>query len=166
MIAISINDLTLRFGTTTIFEKISFSLEENDKLGIIGVNGSGKSSLFKLILGEYEAEEGNVFISKGKNVGVLTQEGAFTVSDLCGDSALEQMYTAFPELLRMESRIAELEQQLSLQNGRDPSVGASLTAEYTELYNRFVSRAAWNSEAVAPPFSKKWALMKTSPASR
>ena len=139
MIAISINDLTLRFGTTTILEKISFSLEENDKLGIIGVNGSGKSSLFKLILGEYEAEEGNVFISKGKNVGVLTQEGAFTVSDLCGDSALEQMYTAFPELLRMESRIAELEQQLSLQNGRDPSVGASLTAEYTELYNRFVS---------------------------
>ena len=138
MIAISINDLTLRFGTTTILEKVSFSLEENDKLGIIGVNGSGKSSLFKLILGEYEAEEGNVFISKGKTVGVLTQEGAFTVSDLCGDTALEQMYTAFPELLRMEARIAELEQELSLQTGRDPSVGASLTAEYTELYNRFV----------------------------
>ena len=138
MTAISINDLTLRFGTTTILEKISFSLEENDKLGIIGVNGSGKSSLFKLILGEYEAEEGNVYISKGKSVGVLTQEGAFTVSDLCGDTALEQMYTAFPELLRMESRIAELEQQLSLQTGRDPAVGASLTAEYTELYNRFV----------------------------
>ena len=138
MIAISINDLTLRFGTTTILEKVSFSLEENDKLGIIGVNGSGKSSLFKLILGEYEAEEGNVYISKGKTVGVLTQEGAFTRSDLCGDSALEQMYTAFPELLRMETRIAELEQQLGLQNGRDPSVGTSLSAEYTDLYNRFV----------------------------
>ena len=138
MIAISINDLTLRFGTTTILEKISFSLEENDKLGIIGVNGSGKSSLFKLILGEYDAEEGNVYISKGKSVGVLTQEGAFTVSDLCGDTALEQMYTAFPELLRMEARIAELEQKLSLQTGRDPAIGASLTAEYTELYNRFV----------------------------
>ena len=138
MIAISINDLTLRFGTTTILEKVSFSLEENDKLGIIGVNGSGKSSLFKLILGEYEAEEGNVYISKGKSVGVLTQEGAFTVSDLCGDSALEQMYTAFPELLSMESRIAYLEGELAKQTGRDPSLGNSLTTEYTELYNRFV----------------------------
>ena len=138
MIAISINDLTLRFGTTTILEKVSFSLEENDKLGIIGVNGSGKSSLFKLILGEYEAEEGNVYISKGKSVGVLTQEGAFTVSDLCGDTALEQMYTAFPELLRMETRIAELEASLSAQTGRDTSMSNSLSAEYTELYNRFV----------------------------
>ena len=138
MIAISINDLTLRFGTTTILERISFSLEENDKLGIIGVNGSGKSSLFKLILGEYEPEEGNVYISKGKSVGVLTQEGAFTISDLCGDTALEQMYTAFPELLAMESRIAYLEGELSKQTGRDPSLGNSLTTEYTELYNRFV----------------------------
>ena len=51
MIAISINDLSLEYGTTTILEKVSFSLEETDKLGIIGVNGSGKSTLFRLILG-------------------------------------------------------------------------------------------------------------------
>ena len=138
MIAISINDLTLRFGTTTILEKVSFSLEENDKLGIIGVNGSGKSSLFKLILGEYEPEEGNVYISKGKTVGVLTQEGAFTVSDLCGDTALEQMYTAFPELLRMETRIAELESAMSKHSEHEGSPNHSLITEYTELYNRFV----------------------------
>jgi len=138
MIAISINDLTLRFGTTTILEKISFALEENDKLGIIGVNGSGKSSLFKLILGEYEAEEGNVYISKDKTVGVLTQEGAFTVSDLCGDTALEQMYTAFPELLHMEARIADLEARLGVQSGKDATLGTALSAEYTDLYNRFV----------------------------
>ena len=138
MIAISINDLTLRFGTTTILEKVSFSLEENDKLGIIGVNGSGKSSLFKLILGEYEPEEGNVYISKGKTVGVLTQEGAFTVSDLCGDTALEQMYTAFPELLRMEARIAELEGAMSRHSEHESSPNHSAITEYTELYNRFV----------------------------
>ena len=51
MIAISVNDLSLSYGTTPILEKVSFSLEENDKLGIIGVNGSGKSTLFRLILG-------------------------------------------------------------------------------------------------------------------
>ncbi len=135
MTAISINDLTLRFGTTTILEHISFSLEEGDKLGIIGVNGSGKSSLFKLILGEYEAEEGNVYISKGKTVGVLTQEGAFTVSDLCGDSAIEQMYTAFPELLAMERRIADLEKQMTASG---ETVPPHVVSEHTELYNRYV----------------------------
>ena len=56
MIAINVSDLTLRFGTTSVLEKVSFSLEENDKLGIIGANGSGKTSLFKLITGEYDAE--------------------------------------------------------------------------------------------------------------
>ena len=60
MIAINVSDLTLRFGTTSVLEKVSFSLEENDKLGIIGANGSGKTSLFKLITGEYDAESGEV----------------------------------------------------------------------------------------------------------
>ena len=66
MIALSVTDLALRFGTTTILENISFSVDERDKLGIIGVNGSGKSSLFKLITGEYPATEGEVYLSKGK----------------------------------------------------------------------------------------------------
>ena len=63
MIAISVNDLSLSFGTTVILDKVSFSLEENDRLGIIGSNGSGKTSLFKLITGEYDATDGEVFIS-------------------------------------------------------------------------------------------------------
>ncbi|MBQ1230151.1 MAG: ABC-F family ATP-binding cassette domain-containing protein, partial [Clostridia bacterium] len=71
MIAISINDLSLSFGTTPILEKVSFSLEENDKLGIIGVNGCGKSTLFRLLLGELEHNEGSVFLSKGKSIGIL-----------------------------------------------------------------------------------------------
>ena len=51
MIVLSTTDLTLRFGTTSVLEKVSFSVDERDKLGIIGVNGSGKSSLFKLLTG-------------------------------------------------------------------------------------------------------------------
>ena len=51
MISISVNDLSLSFGTVPILDKVSFSLEENDKLGIIGVNGCGKSTLFRLITG-------------------------------------------------------------------------------------------------------------------
>ena len=94
MIVLSVTELALRFGTTTILENISFSLDERDKLGVIGVNGCGKSSLFKLITGEYEPTEGEVYLSKGKTVGILTQEGAFAEVGEDGtgdDSALEHM---------------------------------------------------------------------------
>ena len=70
MLAISINDLSLSYGVVPILEKVSFSLEENDKLGIIGVNGCGKSTLFSLILGEREPDEGDVFIARGKSIFV------------------------------------------------------------------------------------------------
>lgn len=139
MIAVSVNDLSLRFGVKSVLEKVSFSLNEGDKLGIIGVNGCGKSSLFKLILGEYEPDEGNVFISKDKSVGVLRQDEAFLASELCGDSVLEQMYAAFPELVRDETRLSELESMLSAKDKHDEAEIGSLSHEYTELYRKFVS---------------------------
>ncbi len=137
MIAINVSDLTLHFGTAPILEKVSFSLEETDKLGIIGANGSGKTSLFKLITGEYEADSGEVYISKGKSVGILSQYGAFDENDgeYEGQSALEHMYAAFPSLLRDEKRLSELEALLADHN--DP-LHAAYTNEYTTLHERFI----------------------------
>ena len=136
MIAISVNNLTLRFGTTSILEKISFSLEENDKLGIIGANGSGKTSLFKLITGEYEAEEGEIYISKGKTVGILSQYGAFSEEDASeGTTALEHMYAAFPALLAAEKRLSQLEILLADHTDAKHSI---YTNEYMSLNDRFI----------------------------
>ena len=59
MLAITVNELSMSFGARDLFKKISFALEENDKLGIIGTNGCGKSTLFKIILGEQDATSGN-----------------------------------------------------------------------------------------------------------
>ena len=136
MIAISVNDLSLRFGTTSILEGVSFSLEENDKLGIIGNNGSGKTSLFKLITGEYDASEGEVYISKGKTVGILSQYGAFSDSDEYeGVTALEHMFAAFPALLEAEKRLSELESLLADANDTKHSI---YTNEYTALNEKFI----------------------------
>ena len=136
MTSISVNDLSLSFGIKPVLEKVSFSLEEGDKLGIIGVNGCGKSTLFKLILGELEPDEGNIFFSKNKTVGVLTQDGAFTVSDLCGHSVLEQMYTAYPQHLRAEARLAELETILH-DESKPAEETLRASTEYAELYRRY-----------------------------
>ena len=135
MTVISASDLSLSFGTNTIFENISFSLNENDKMGIIGINGSGKTSLLKVILGEYTPDNGEVFIAKGTTVGVLTQNGAFDASD--DDTPIEVMYAAFPELIAAEKRLAELQKKLTESNG-DASHIRTLN-EYNELNARYVA---------------------------
>ena len=128
MLAITVNGLSMSFGAKKLFENISFALEENDKLVIIGVNGCGKSTLFKIILGDASADSGSVFIAKDKSVGILTQDCAFEVSDEAGESALCQMYLAFPEHLAAEKRLSALEEKM--QNERDPDGAARLSAEY------------------------------------
>ena len=131
MIAISINELSLHYGTTVILDKVSFALEENDKLGIIGVNGCGKSTLFRLITGAQDPTEGSVYFSKGKTVGILTQDGAFDSKD-AGQSVLERMYDAFPQHLQAEKRLAELEERM--KSGDEQAIGA-----YTDLHEKYVS---------------------------
>lgn len=135
MLAITVNELGMSFGARELFSKVSFALEENDRLGIIGTNGCGKSTLFKIILGELEATEGNVYIAKNKSVGILTQDSAFEISDETGESALCQMYLAFPEHLRAEARLAEIEQKMSAEKDADEL--SRLSAEYSELYARY-----------------------------
>ena len=114
MIILSATSLTLQFGTDTVLENISFSVEEGDRIGVIGVNGCGKSSLFRMLChgvglpGGTEPTAGEVYLAKGRTVGILTQEGAFAEDgeDGNGDqSALEHMYHAFPELLAAETRL-------------------------------------------------------------
>ena len=131
MIAISTNDLSFSVGTTVILDKVTFSLEEGDKLGIIGVNGCGKSTLLRLLTGAVEPTSGEVYLSRGKTMGILTQDGAFDCEDE-GQTVLERMYRSFPRLLQMEERLAVLEK--SLAGGNEKTIH-----DYTDLNEKFVS---------------------------
>ena len=62
MIALSASDINLSFGTDIILKDISFAINDGDRLGVIGVNGAGKTSLFKIITGEYTPDTGAIYI--------------------------------------------------------------------------------------------------------
>ncbi|MBO5219091.1 MAG: ABC-F type ribosomal protection protein [Clostridia bacterium] len=128
MIAISLSDVSLEFGTDVILDKVSFSLNEGDKLGIVGVNGAGKSTLFKIITGEYTATDGSVYISKDKSVGMLEQN-----TGLEGDNTvLDEMLASFASLIADEKRLEELQAALE----KTPA-DSELIHSYTSLADRF-----------------------------
>ena len=111
MIALSVSGLGLSYGTDVILNDVSFSVNDGDKLGIIGVNGAGKTSLFRIITGKERQNAGEVFIQKGHTVGILEQNP--DLSALPGDmTCLEYTYTAHPELLALEEKIAATEREL------------------------------------------------------
>ncbi len=128
MTAISLSGVCLEFGTDVILDKISFSLNEGDKLGIVGVNGAGKSTLFKIITGEYTPTDGAVYISKDKTVGMLEQntglEGENTI--------LDEMLDSFAELISDEARLETLQKQLEVTPADE-----DLIRSYTSLADRF-----------------------------
>ena len=135
MIALSVSDVNLSFGTDIILKNISFAINDGDRLGIIGVNGAGKTSLFKVITGEYSPDSGAVYIQKGHTVGVLNQNA--DLSSLPGEmSCIEYMYTAYPALLSLEKEIAMTEAALAEASGDEIMI---LTARLNDQNNRFAA---------------------------
>ncbi len=134
MIALSTSGLTLSFGAEVILKDISFAVNDGDRVGIIGVNGAGKTSLFRLITGSYTADDGAVYIQKGHTVGILEQNP--DLSALPGSyTALEYMYTAHPALLALEEDIKRIEELLSRCQDTEESV--RLVSSLTELNKRY-----------------------------
>ncbi len=137
MIALSTSGLSLSFGAEDILKDISFAVNDGDRVGIIGVNGAGKTSLFRLITGSYSPDGGAVYIQKGHTVGILEQNPDLTA--LPGEvTAHEYMYTAFPELIALEGEIEKVEAAISSAEDTDTSV--KLVSRLTELNSELVKR--------------------------
>lgn len=73
MNVLDVQNLTLSFGENKLFSDLSFDIQDKEKVGFVGVNGAGKTSLFKIITGEYKADSGNCFISKNARLGYMEQ---------------------------------------------------------------------------------------------
>ncbi len=141
MTAVSVNRLSLSYGMRVVLDDISFSVNDDDRLGIVGVNGCGKTSLFRLLLGEELPDSGDIFISKDKSIGVLTQDGAFRLPEGTDESltAEELMYHAFPEHLEAEVRLEEMKRQLAAWSEVSTNhIYTRLMQQYTDLNERYI----------------------------
>jgi ATP-binding cassette, subfamily F, member 3 len=75
---ITASNLSKSYGTQVLFENVSFNINPKEKIGLIGRNGAGKSTIFKILLGEEHPDDGQISISKGYTIGYLEQHIKFT----------------------------------------------------------------------------------------
>lgn len=129
MSVVSVQNLTLSFGEQTLFANVSFDIFEKDKVGFVGANGVGKTSLFKIIKGEYLPDSGNCFIGKNVKVGYMEQH---TCSD--NKTVYDELISVFADLTEMEKELERISEKLTV-NASD-----ELIARQDFLTNEFQSK--------------------------
>ncbi len=122
------SELSLSFGARTLFDNLSFIIEANDKMGLIGRNGSGKTTVMRILAQKQEIDGGKISISQGIRIGYLDQNLAEE-----GDprKLIDFVVESIPALGNVDERIDEIENQLGTCTDADEAM--KLADELTEL---------------------------------
>lgn len=105
---IRLDSITKTFGDAVLFENACLHIKPQNRIGLIGPNGVGKTTLFRIILGRENVSSGNVFLRGGIQIGYVAQE----VEKLTGGSVLSETLSVFPDLLSIEKTIQELSEKI------------------------------------------------------
>ena len=109
MIILALQEIRKSFGTHEVLKGVSFTLQEQERMGLVGVNGCGKSTLMKIIAGAETADDGSVNIQKGLRIGYLAQQG-----ELSGKETVQEVLErVFDPLVRMEEEMRSLETEMA-----------------------------------------------------
>ena len=134
MIVLSCNNLNKSFGIDSILENVNFTVNEYDKIGIIGVNGTGKTTLFKIISGIYGYDSGDIYTSKDCEIGYLEQNTNFYSENTILEEALE----VFKDVIEMEKYLRDLEHKISEESSNTNSTTLEkLMNEYSNKLEAF-----------------------------
>src|SRR6476469_2632631 len=106
---IGMNNLTFEFGARVIVEDATWHIHPGERIGLIGYNGTGKSTLLKLLVGEYQASAGTVERSRSTSIGYLHQD---LLSFDTNSSILDVALSAFERVLQLEKEIEEIGKEL------------------------------------------------------
>ena len=115
MIILSAKDVTKEYGTDVILDGITFSVNEGERIGLVGVNGAGKTTLLDILAGEKDASSGDVFVSQNTTVGYLKQRDEFSSER----TVLEEMEEIFRPLIEMEEKMPVLSNMAADLSGAD-----------------------------------------------
>ena len=129
---ISINSLTVAYGGFTLLDDISFHISENDKIGLVGKNGAGKSTILKLVCGLQKPTSGKIEMPSDLRIGYLPQ----IMEHHKGKSVIDEAMTAFSELFSMEDELNSIMDELSSRKDYDSPEYQKLIVRMNDVNDR------------------------------
>lgn len=142
---ISINNLTVAYGGFTLLNDINFHISENDKIGLVGKNGAGKSTILKLICGLQSPTSGRVAVPSGVKIGYLPQ----IMEHHRGKSVIDETMTAFAQMFEMEAELENITNELAQREDYESREYHDLIIRLNEVNDRLSMTRAENPRVQA-----------------
>ena len=134
------HNLNKSFGERIIVKDGSFHIEDREKVAFVGVNGAGKSTILKMIIGEEPTDSGNIVLTKGKTIGYLAQQQNL----ISGNSIYEELKTAKADIIKLEEQIRTIEHELKGLSGDELQ---NRLNTYNRLMSEFESKNGYAYES-------------------
>ena len=140
---ITVNDIAVEFGGTTLFSEVTFAINETDKIALMGKNGAGKSTLLKIVAGQNKPTRGNISAPKEAVIAYLPQH--LLMDDNC--TVMEEASKAFAEVFKMKAEIDAINEQLTIRTDYESDEYMKLIERVSELSEKYYSIEEVNYEA-------------------
>ncbi|MBW8244487.1 ABC-F family ATP-binding cassette domain-containing protein [Muricauda oceani] len=137
---LNVHNLSVAFGGEYLFEEISFRLNGGDRVGLIGKNGAGKSTMLKLLAKEMPLDEGAIATEKNIKIGFLKQDIDFEE----GRTVLEESYQAFSEIKEMELKLDEINTALAERTDYESEGYHQLMVDLNDVTHRYEILGGYN----------------------
>tara|TARA_Y100001947_G_scaffold31516_1_gene24876 strand:- start:3189 stop:5105 length:1917 start_codon:yes stop_codon:yes gene_type:complete len=139
---LNIHNLSVSFQGEYLFQEISFRLGAGDRIGLIGKNGAGKSTMLKIIAGEQEYDSGQIAKDKDLRIGFLKQDIDFVQ----GRNVLDEAYQAFEEIKSLEAKMNDINHQLATRTDYESDSYTELIQELTDVTHQYEIIGGYNYE--------------------
>ena len=140
---ITVNDIAVEFGGTTLFSDVTFAINETDKIALMGKNGAGKSTLLKIVAGANKPSRGSISAPKEAVIAYLPQH-LLTHDDV---TVFEETSKAFAEIFKMKAEIDDINEQLTIRTDYESDDYMKLIERVSELSEKYYSIEEVNYEA-------------------
>ena len=136
----NIHNLSISFQGDYLFEDITFKLDNGDRVGLIGKNGAGKSTMLKILSKELEPDSGQIATDKALKIGFLKQDIDFDY----GRTVLEEAYEAFTEIKEIEIKVEEINHQLAERTDYESEAYHQLMVDVNEYHHQYEILGGYN----------------------
>ena len=130
---LNIHDLSVSFNGDYLFDRVTFRLGAGDRIGLVGKNGAGKSTMLKILSGETSPDTGSIAFDKEIKIGFLKQDIDFVK----GRTILEEAYQAFDEILAVEKQLNQVNEALTTRTDYESEAYTELIEKVSDLTHRF-----------------------------